>query len=181
MLKIGFGLFASGLLVAVTAAAKAPAKVGDWPDTWPIFVGGALVSIIGLLLWRRAAAAATAQAVGDTSGLDPVGLLRDLQAPLQAFESEIGELDCAQIVERVDAILAKFVLPFANVRHLLVARFGMEQGAEVLVTIAYGERLLNRVWSAAADGHAGEARACLPEAGAAFREAVALIGAPQAA
>ena len=51
----------------------------------------------------------------------------------------------------------------------------MDKGAEVLVVVAYGERMLNRVWSAAGDEHLLEARTCLPEAQEAFAEAVALL------
>ena len=72
------------------------------------------------------------------------------------------------INQRADELLETWVLPFAEVRQTIIQRFGMEEGADVLVTVAYGERMLNRVWSASADGHPQEARACLPEAIAAF-------------
>ena len=49
----------------------------------------------------------------------------------------------------------------------------MDEGAQILVTMAYGERMLNRAWSASADGHIQEARGCIPEALAAFEEAYA--------
>ena len=51
----------------------------------------------------------------------------------------------------------------------------MEKGAEILVTLAFGERMMNRVWSAAADGHLPEATASLNESTDAFIEAAALL------
>ena len=83
----------------------------------------------------------------------------------------IETLDPEALTERVDSLLNEFVLPFAQVRQVLVDRLGMEKGAETLVIVAFGERLLNRVWTAAADGHLPEARACFPEAYDAFVEA----------
>ena len=43
------------------------------------------------------------------------------------------------------------------------------------MTVAYGERMLNRTWSAAADEHLPEARAVLPDAVDALEEAARLI------
>jgi hypothetical protein len=47
----------------------------------------------------------------------------------------------------------------------------MDRGAEILVVIAFGQRMLNRVWSAAADRHLPEARSCYPDAVEALEEA----------
>ena len=63
-------------------------------------------------------------------------------APLEKLGAEIGELDTESITARVDEVLDKYVLPFAEVRQRIVNKFGMEQGAEILVVVAYGERML---------------------------------------
>ena len=52
---------------------------------------------------------------------------------------------------------------------------GMSHGAEILVATAYGERMLNRVWSAAADGYLEEARSSFREASSAFDEAATMM------
>jgi hypothetical protein len=57
------------------------------------------------------------------------------------------------------------------VRRKIIDRLGMSKGSEILVVVAYGERMLNRVWSAASDGHLPEARSSYPEARAAFHQA----------
>ena len=41
---------------------------------------------------------------------------------------------------------------------------GMSEAAEILIAFAYCERMLNRVWSAAADGHRTEALSALEDA-----------------
>jgi hypothetical protein len=88
---------------------------------------------------------------------------------------EVDGLDADSIMNRVDELLNGYVLPFAEVRSRVIDRFGMEQGAEILVVMAYGERILNRVWTAAADGHLPEARTCYVEAAEALRESQALF------
>jgi len=175
MKRIGFGVFCLGTIVAVTAGAKAPAKIGEWPDTWPVFVVGALVCIVGLVVWHRATAAESKKAITQGDQKDPVALVDALQDPLNALGEEVGELDADNIMTRVDALLNGFVLPFAEVRHQVIDRFGMEHGAEILVVMAYGERILNRTWSAAADGHLPEARSCYAEAAEALRESHTLL------
>ena len=47
---------------------------------------------------------------------------------------------------------------------------GLEKTAELLIAISYGERLINRIHSAALDGHHDEAVECTEEAHAAFKE-----------
>jgi hypothetical protein len=44
-------------------------------------------------------------------------------------------------------------------------------GAELLVTMAYGERIYNRTWSTLADGHFDEAHQVFHDGTEAFREA----------
>ena len=78
-------------------------------------------------------------------------------------------------VIRVDALLDDYVLPMGESRQQFIDRYGMEKGAELLVTLAFGERMLNRVWSAAADGHLPEAVSSLEESAEAFEEAVSLL------
>jgi hypothetical protein len=80
-----------------------------------------------------------------------------------------------QICVEVDKILNTLVLPFAEVRQTIIDMFGMSQGANLLVVVAYGERNLNRVWSAASDGHLPEARSVLPDVISAFEEATELL------
>lgn len=165
-------LYALGVTVAICGAAKMPAEGAEWSDALPIFVAGAVVGVVGLVWWRRLrsqiAAAMPAQSAPDQ---DPFALLAGLIPDAKSLAAEVGTLQAPEIQVGVDRLLDTWVLPFAEVRQSVIDRLGMQKGAEILVTIAYGERMLNRVWSAAADGHLPEARACLPEAVDALQEA----------
>ena len=172
----GFIIFSVGIILAIVGASKAPAEGSAWPDTVPVFLAGALLAAVGLALWRRATAAtARAEAASSESANDPYALLSGIIEPINALKDDLDGLDAQTLGARIDELLNEFVLPFAEVRQVLVNRLGMEKGAEVLVVVAFGERLLNRVWTAAADGHLPEAKACFPEAYEAFTEAHALI------
>lgn len=175
-MALGFLLFAVGIVLAVVGGAKAPVEGTDWPDTLLLFGAGVAVGITGLVIWHRAVRKEAAASHAETGGSgDPESLIARLQAPLDALGDEIGEMAPEAITHRVDDLLVHYVLPFAEVRQKVIGRFGMEKGAEILVTVAFGERLLNRVWSAAGDGHVVEARRCFPEAHGAFREAARLF------
>jgi hypothetical protein len=178
-LQPGFILFAVGIIATIIGAAKVPDEMSEWPDTLGLFGLGVVLSTLGLILWYRTRRANTAAANADqasTGAGDPVALLLAAQEPLMKLAADIGELNADDITERVDAILEAYILPFSQVRQRLIDRLGMETAAEVLVVVAYGERILNRVWSAAGDAHLPEARTCFPEAHEALVEAARMVG-----
>ncbi|MCA9556989.1 MAG: hypothetical protein H6704_09645 [Myxococcales bacterium] len=171
-------LFAIGIMVAISGGAKTPEKVGAWPDSWPIFALGAVAALIGLVLWRRQKALARAnlkeQMSAPGQANNPFELLAGLIEPARRLGAEIDTLGAEAICQRVDDLLETYVLPMAEVRQRVLDRLGMAAGAEVLVTVAFAERMLNRTWSAAGDEHLPEARAVYPDALEAFIEAQAL-------
>ena len=175
---VGPILFGLGIIVAIAGATKLPADGSKWPDTWPIFLIGALVSVTGIVMWRLAETKRNSQVgQGDDSKRDPLKLLQEALPVAQAIETELNALSTEALCERVDHVLVTFILPAAEARQDVVKKLGMERGAEILVTAAYAERMLNRVWSAAADGHGPEASASLVEAVGAMKETAALAAA----
>lgn len=175
---VGPLLFGLGIIIAIAGATKLPLENTKWPDTWPIFVVGALLSAVGITLWRIAESKLNAQ-VGKDGGdsSDPLKLLQDALPAAQSIESDLDGLSTEALCERVDSVLVTFILPAAEARQDVIKKLGMERGAEILVTAAFAERMLNRVWSAAADGHKPEAAASLIEAVGAMKETAALAAA----
>ena len=53
---------------------------------------------------------------------------------------------------------------FADARESMIPAFGLASYAEVMTRFAGGERLVNRAWSASADGYLDEVVACLRDA-----------------
>lgn len=170
---VGPLLFVVGILVAIAGSAKLPAAQGQFPDTLPVFILGAMAAAIGIALWRRQIKIEQSQPESDPNAVDPFERLESLQAPLAQLKVAVVDMDTQTICDKVDELLQQYVLPFADARHKVVEKLGMDKGAELLVVVAYGERMLNRTWSAAADGHAPEAISSLGEAADAFRELAA--------
>lgn len=172
---IGPSLFFLGILVAISGSAKLPAAGATYPDTAAIFVAGMILAIVGTVLWRKTVAQMANEELDPNKDTDALQLLRELSAPAQDLRHAITELTPDKICENVDLLLESYVLPFAENRQQVLNRLGMNTGAELLVTMAYGERMLNRTWSAAADGYPHEALAVYPDAVDAFQEALAIL------
>ncbi|MEC9464891.1 MAG: hypothetical protein VX834_03850 [Myxococcota bacterium] len=170
---VGPMTFAIGILIAIASAAKPPAAGVKWPDTVAVFLLGALVSAVGVFLWRQAKAKEREAnlAGAGSERVDPFERLAKCIAPLAALEATLANIEGEPLCNKVDELLEAYVLPIAETRQTITDKLGMNKGAELLVLLSYGERMLNRTWSAAADGHTPEAHSSFQEAVAAFREA----------
>lgn len=168
-------LFFVGILIAISGSAKMPAEGDTYPDTVGLFLFGAAIAVIGTILWRMAVAQKASEHLEQSNDTDALSLLRNLMAPARQLRDEIHGLDHKGMCERVDELLNEFILPFADNRQQVINRLGMDTGAELLVTMAYAERMLNRTWSAASDGYPAEALAVYPDAVDAFEEAIKIL------
>ncbi|MEL6342367.1 MAG: hypothetical protein AAFV53_04495 [Myxococcota bacterium] len=167
MTGVWMAIFAIGIAAAISGSAKTPADA----SSMTIFGVGVGIAVVGLIgwWWRQGQAAASDDA-GDPR-TDPVSLLRAVLPPAQALQADMDALSEAEVCERVDLLLLTAVQPLVAQRAALSARLGVMKGAEIQSMVAFGERMLNRTWSAASDGHLPEARASLFEAVAAFEAA----------
>jgi hypothetical protein len=158
-----------GIIVSICAAAKLPAEGERFPSTTPVALGALAFAAIGMSAWRWADRKAPIVSGRErTAGPDPLMLARDIRQPVRQLAADAPSLDGAGLIERVDQIIDQYVLPFVNARNAIVQRLGIRQGSELVIDFALGERMLNRTWTAAADGHLVEARAAIRHAAAAF-------------
>ena len=183
MKRVGFALFAIGMLIGISSAAKMPAEGQSWPDTIGVFLTGAVMAAIGVALWRmdvrkRLRDGVRAAAADDKT--NPAVLLEHAVAPVKSLGKELDSLSEKQVMERIDTILESYIVPFAEARRSVVDGFGMGQGVDILFRVAFAERMFNRVWSAASDGHIEEARASFREAADALVEVQRLMQQRQA-
>ena len=167
--KVGFGLFALGVVVAISGAAKAPEPGTTWPDTLWVFAVGAALCVVGLVGWWTGHRAARSAQHAAGEGFDAI--LRHLnhaQSEARAIREDLAKLDGDALRRRVDDLLLADFEPVVASRGMVLDRYGMKHGAEILLGLANAERNFNRVWSAAADN-------CLPEAHAALATAAAAL------
>ncbi|MCP4700650.1 MAG: hypothetical protein GY862_27920 [Gammaproteobacteria bacterium] len=156
---IGLVFFVCGTVAAIICAAKLPVPPAVWPDNLQSFALATLSALSGLALfhWSRAARKHKALAKRQFHSI-PGKLLVELLQEMQALENDIANLQGPEIVQRAEILLDKFVLPFADRQNEIIAHLGRYDGTAVLTSTARGERLLNRMSSAAGDGCLTEAR-----------------------
>jgi hypothetical protein len=166
MKNLGYFLLAAGFLVGAYATSLDVQNVD-----WTIFCIAALGAIAGLIIFKRQLSAhATSESVLETNrgellaSIDNIG--RDLAAIL-ADEKRTG----ATLREAIDLKLRADLRRFAEARESMVHLFGLQTYADIMSSFAAGERYINRVWSASADGYDGEAATYLEKAVEQFADA----------
>ncbi len=163
---LGIVLFVIGTIVGISAAAKMPATGETYPDTLKVFFVSIVIAIIGNIIWRkteRQIVLAELEAHKSDTTNNPVALLKSTVPLLQKLSDRMGEIEGMAICDEVDVILDTAVHPFTERRKTFLDIMGQAKGSEVLLNVAYAERMLNRVWSAASDGHHVEAVNSLQE------------------
>lgn len=176
MKPVGILMFVVGLVVAVTAAAKLPNANGSFPDTWPLAIVAAVTAIFGVVLWRIDGATQSLE-TAETRSRDeePETLLCDALSLTRKLKDNLAAGDRDDLLSAIQAILSESIAPMVSRQERLISRFGMSHGAEILVTSAVGERMLNRAWSSLADGYLDEASQAIDEAESAFAKASGLL------
>ncbi len=76
---------------------------------------------------------------------------------------------------RVDELFVEDLEMFVDARESIAHRYGLAAYGEVMSCFAAGERYLNRVWSASADGYIDEVNTYLDKAQEQFSESLEKI------
>jgi len=175
---LGIVLFLIGTVVGISAAAKMPAAGETYPDTLNVFFVSIAIAIIGNILWRkseREIVLAELEAHKNDTTNNPVALLKATVPLLEKLSAKMDEIKGMEICEEVDLVLDTTIHPFTERRKTFLNMLGQAKGSEVLLNVAYAERMLNRVWSAASDGHHIEAVNSLQESLDNYRKTVASL------
>ena len=166
MKNLGYLLLAAGFLTGAYATALDVQNVN-----WQLFVVAAVAAIVGLVIFKRQA---SAHARSDTVLEVNRGELRE---SIENIVRDLEELnggeakEGAALRDRIDLKLRNDLRRFAAARESMVHLFGLQTYADIMSSFAAGERYINRVWSASADGYAEEAVTYLRKAATQFAEA----------
>ncbi len=101
--------------------------------------------------------------------------LANLTEKVRGFEAAEGDEDQLLVFSRVDEELMEDINAFVGARESMIPKFGMNRYAEIMSPFANAERLINRAWSASADGYVDEVRLCIRNARQQLEEASALL------
>ncbi len=163
MKAIGFILLVLGFLMGAFATSLDVENVN-----WTLFGAAAAGAVLGLILIKRAA---TAHATSD----EVLELNRsELRESIDNIVRDLGEITVDSSVrdtglrQAIDLRLRDDLRRFADARESMVHLFGLQTYADIMSHFAAGERYINRVWSASADGYHEEAETYLGKAAEQF-------------
>jgi len=166
MKKIAYLLLVAGFLLGAYATALDVKKVD-----WNLFLFAAVAAIVGVIIAkRRDRADARSGSVLETNR-------NELNESISNIVRDLGEMiDGAtasgdQLRDWIDDALRPDLRRFVDARQSMVHLFGLQTYADIMSNFAAGERYINRVWSASADGYDGEAEQYLGRAAEVFRDA----------
>jgi len=164
--NFGYFLVAAGFLGGAFATSLDVQNVD-----WILFTGAAGAAFVGLLIYKRQLSTlARSEEVLEVNRVE----LRESIANVVNDLGDIigGELTQGAVLrDRIDLKLREDLRRFADARESMVHLFGLQTYADIMSNFAAGERYINRVWSASADGYDEEANAYLKKAAGQFEEA----------
>lgn len=163
---IGMSLFFIGSIIAISAAAKMPNEGDTYPTTVAVFVIALICGIVGNVLWHgteKTKVLAELEEHKNDANSNPVMLLQNTIPAIEKLTEKAKTLKGMELCDEVDNVLDTCVHPFTDRRKTFQDILGQANGAEVLLVVAYAERMLNRVWSASSDGYHDEAVSCLAD------------------
>lgn len=136
---------------------------------WTLFVPVVLAGVLGIVLHKRAEAAAAKDST----------MLREnrteLESSLDRIVKNLSELNgrkdkvpTYEMRFEIDRIFREDLLTFADARDSMKYLFGLRAYADIMSSFAAGERYINRVWSASTDGYVDEVMAYVEKAHSQF-------------
>ena len=168
MKKIAYLLLVAGFLLGAYATALDVEDVA-----WTLFVIAAIAGVAGVIVAKRADhAEATAGDVLETNRSElkeSIGnIVRDLR---EMTDGEMAKGE--QLRNWIDETLRPDLRRFIEARASMVHLYGLQTYADIMSEFAAGDRYINRVWSASADGYEDEAAAYVRRAAGQFADAQA--------
>lgn len=171
MKQLGYFFLAAGFLGGAFATSLDVQEV-----EWTVFTVSAIVALIGLIVVKRQASAiARSETVLEVNRGELMESIHNIVRDLNEL-NETARKQGSALRDKIDLELRNDLRRFADARESMVHLFGLQTYADIMSSFAAGERYINRVWSASADGYDEEATVYLKKAANQFVEAEALLG-----
>lgn len=169
--RLGYALIIAAFLAGAFLASLHAREI-DWLYFLPVLAVGA----VGVVILRRAqhAAVSSSEVVDENRQV--------LEQCLDRIAGELDEMDGNrdaippyELRFEIDRRFRDDLMRFADARMTLAHLFGLQKYADIMSHFAAGERYLNRVWSASADGYQDEALTYISKARTQFHDAKRLL------
>jgi len=160
MKRIGYLLITVGFLAGALTAV-----VDELNVRWLHFVAALAAGVVGVVMVRldehRHASSEHKVAANMQNIETSLGNIVENMTNLNAQKESINTYD---VRHRIDELFSDDLNTFVEARESLTQAHGLQAYADVMSHFAAGERYLNRVWSASADGYIDEVNAYIDKA-----------------
>ncbi len=169
---------ANAVLVADANAAEDAASTGVAQDTvkWLWYIPALALGVAGVTIIRMAEARRSKTEHHVAARIEVVeGSLERIASNIDKLNADKHAIDTYDVRHKIDELFTDDLESFVEARESIAHRYGLAAYAEVMTAFAAGERYLNRVWSASADGYIDEVNTYLEKAKTQFAETLTLI------
>jgi hypothetical protein len=155
-----------GFIVASLAAV-----VDENTVRWLWYIPALGFGVVGVILIKRDVELRSKTEYHIASRIETVETSLDkITANINKLNTEKHSIDTYDIRHRIDELFVEDLEKFVDARQSIAHRYGLAAYGEVMSSFAAGERYLNRVWSASADGYIDEVNEYLEKAKDQFAE-----------
>ena len=160
MKKLGYLLITAGFLGGSYASVYNPETV-----QWNYFIIAVVIGAAGIALVRSHHKQESQSEGKLTDDLKILAeSLNKIAVNIKQLNSEKESINTYDMRHRVDELLTEDMINFVQARQSIVGKYGLQAYADLMGYFASGERYINRVWSASADGYIDEVNMYLDKA-----------------
>ena len=168
MNKLGYLMITVGFLAGALTAV-----VDEDVVRWGYFAGSLAVGVVGIVLVRAAHARHSLAEEKLTLNMQVIeASLAQIVEKISRLNAQKQSVDIYDMRHRIDELFPGDLTSFVQARHSIAQVHGLQAYADVMSCFAAGERYLNRVWSASADGYVDEVNTYLDKAQSQFVESL---------
>lgn len=168
MKKLGYVIITIGFLAGALVAVLDESRV-----QWGYFGGALILGVVGIILVHLHEKKNSRSEKKLAMNLQDIKTsLTHIVENMTQLNAEKQSINAYDMRHRVDELFSEDLTTFVEARESLAHAYGLQVYANVMSHFASGERYLNRVWSASADGYVDEITAYLDKAQVQFAEAL---------
>lgn len=168
MKKLGYLMITVGFLAGSLAAVVDKEQI-----RWNYFALALVVGIAGVAFVRSGGMRESRSEGKLASNMQSIeGSLGRIVRNMTELNAEKLSINTYDVRHRIDELFADDLNTFVEARESIAHTYSLTAYADVMSSFAAGERYLNRVWSASADGYIDEVNAYLEKAQEQFSESL---------
>jgi len=168
MKKLGYLLITAGFLGGALVATMDKEHV-----RWDYFLAALAVGVFGVGMVRVADSQHRREGGRLVENIEQVeSSLERIVRNLTELNAQKSTINTYDVRHRIDELFIDDLDAFVQARESIAHTHGLNAYAEVMNSFAAGERYLNRVWSASADGYIDEVNSYLDNSLAQFAESL---------